>query len=131
MKENIIQEILFAMRQDLNSKQIKILKKVLVEELKDVVLVDKNKSEMNPIEENTNLLMSFLSAKKVEGCSEKTISYYKNTIDRFLKTVNLPIGHVSTNDVRAYLSNFQLHHNSSKVTIDNIRRIFSSFFVLA
>jgi len=38
------------------------------------------------------------------------------------------IKHIDTNDLREYLSNYQNKGNAGKVTIDNIRRILSSFF---
>ena len=74
------------------------------------------------------LMNDFLSAKKIEGCSEKSLNYYKNTISKFLLAISVSLPMVTTNDVRDYLSNYQSNRNSSKVTIDNMRRIFSSFF---
>ena len=69
-----------------------------------------------------------MAAKRIEGCSEKTLNYYQNTISAWLATVTMEIRDVTTNDIRRYLSEFQAKNNSSKTTIDNIRRIFSSFF---
>ena len=77
---------------------------------------------------NAQLLNSFLSAKKIEGKSPKTLAYYKNTLARLLSTTKKPIKQTTTDDLRNYLSNFQSTNGSSNVTIDNIRRIFSSFF---
>ncbi len=77
---------------------------------------------------NEELLGSFISAKRIEGCSEKTLNYYQNTISAWLVTINMELREVTTNDIRRYLSEFQAKNNSSKTTIDNIRRIFSSFF---
>lgn len=77
---------------------------------------------------NAQLLHSFLSAKKIEGKSPKTLSYYKNTLSRLLSVTKKPIKQTTTDDLRNYLSDFQSANGSSNVTIDNIRRIFSSFF---
>ena len=77
---------------------------------------------------NTQLLNSFLSAKKIEGKSPKTLAYYKNTLARLLTATKKPIKQTTTDDLRNYLSDFQSVNGSSNVTIDNIRRIFSSFF---
>ena len=77
---------------------------------------------------NDRLLQTFLSSKRLEGCSEKTLTYYQSTIDMFMKKTTLSLVQVTTEDVRAYLSEYQARRNSSKITIDNIRRIFSSFF---
>lgn len=80
------------------------------------------------INSNNKLLDSFLSAKKVEGKSVKTLNYYKNTLARLLTATKKPIKQTTTDDLRNYLSYFQSVNGSSNVTIDNIRRIFSSFF---
>lgn len=80
------------------------------------------------INSNNKLLDSFLSAKKVEGKSIKTLKYYKNTLFKLLITVKKNLKQITTDDLRNYLSDFQNQNGSSNVTIDNIRRIFSSFF---
>ncbi|MBU7556407.1 site-specific tyrosine recombinase/integron integrase [Weissella paramesenteroides] len=77
---------------------------------------------------NNSLLNSFLSAKKVEGKSTKTLKYYKNTLSKLLTTIKKTLKQITTDDLRNYLSDFQNQNGSSNVTIDNIRRIFSSFF---
>ena len=75
-----------------------------------------------------NLVESFLSAKRIEGCSEKTLKYYKATIQSMLDGIGKGIKHIVTDDIRCYLTEYQAKKKSSKVTIDNIRRILSSFF---
>ena len=87
----------------------------------NILLADESK-------ENRELLVSFLSAKQIEGCSEKTIDYYRNTISRMLESVNLKIESITTDDLRKYLADYKNQSNASKSTIDNIRRVLSSFF---
>jgi site-specific recombinase XerD len=70
----------------------------------------------------------FLSAKRIEGCSEKSLVYYRKTIDAMLVAIGKGVSHITTDDLRSYLTGYQTAKNSSKVTIDNIRRILSSFF---
>ena len=70
----------------------------------------------------------FLAAKRVEGCSEKTIRYYDSTIRNVLAAVGKEVKDVTTDDLRVYLDEYQKRSDASKVTIDNIRRILSSFF---
>lgn len=128
MKESIIQAIVAEMQRDLDCQQMVRLKAVLLKELQDVDITEKaNSQERNKIE-NTELLDNFLSAKKIEGCSEKTLAYYRHTIDRMLVAVAVTVCHISTGDIRQYLAAYQEEKGSSKVTIDNMRRIFSSFF---
>ena len=77
---------------------------------------------------NDNYLSMFLNAKKIEGCSERTLAYYKTTVEKLLDEVDDPIRKVTTDDIREYLANYQGLNDCSKTTIDNIRRNISSFF---
>ena len=77
---------------------------------------------------NSNYLAMFLNAKKIEGCSERTLSYYKTTVEKLLDRITDPIRKVTTDDIREYLANYQGLNDCSKTTIDNIRRNISSFF---
>ena len=128
MKENIIQAIVAEMQRDLDCRQMARLKAVLASELHNVEIIEKEVCVKQQAQENEHLLNSFISAKKIEGCSDKTLVYYRNTIERLLVTLSLAICHITTTDIRTYLSDYQEEHQSSKVTIDNMRRIFSSFF---
>ena len=128
MKENIIMAVVTAMQRDLDCRQMARLKAVLIKELQDVEVSECRETEKARIDGNNDLLDAFISAKKIEGCSDKTLAYYRNTIERFLHANNVAVCHVTTSDIRQYLSQYQENNHSSKVTIDNMRRIFSSFF---
>lgn len=128
MKENVIRTIVAAMQHDLDCRQIAQLKAVLIKELQDVDITESSGDSTKRKEETEDLLSAFISAKKIEGCSIKTLIYYRNTIERLLDIVDVAIHHITTSDIRQYLSMYQEQHKSSKVTIDNMRRIFSSFF---
>ena len=128
MKENIIQAIVAEMQRDLDCRQMARLKAVLLKELQDVEIIEASNCQEQNEKRNAELLDSFLSAKKIEGCSEKTLAYYRHTIEKMLLKVAVAVCHVSTADIRQYLSVYQAEKGSSKVTIDNMRRIFSSFF---
>lgn len=127
MKESIIETIAFSMRHDLDFKQMRRLKQVLNTELQKVVINESSNASKKECE-NIQLLDAFISAKKIEGCSIKTLLYYRNTIEKMLNKLNLSICFIDTSAIREYLSEHQNSTNSSKVTIDNMRRIFSSFF---
>ena len=101
------------------------LTKVLMEVFNEIEIVDQKKiTELN----NYELLELFLSAKKIEGCSSKTIDYYESTIKRMFIKINKKIENISTEDIRIYLIKYKESNSLSKITIDNVRRIFSSFF---
>lgn len=77
---------------------------------------------------NEDYLKMFLDAKKIEGCSERTIQYYRVTIEKLLSMITDPIRKVTTERIREYLADYQQINNCSKVTVDNVRRNISSFF---
>ena len=128
MKDELIQRIVEEMDGFLCEEQMRQLRDTVLAALEgysiERVLTDKERRR----EDNEQLLNAFLSAKKVEGCSEKTLGYYRATLTKMLVGIEKCIPEISTNDVRQYLSDFKETRGSSKVTIDNIRRIFSSFF---
>ena len=126
MKTKLIKDIQNNMKPYLNDKQQNMLFRTLLDCFDNVKQVELKKfDDDNYSEHNYKLLELFLSAKQVEGCSKKTVSYYKSTIKFMLDKVDKDVLTVSTDDLREFLSK---HRKSSKVTLDNIRRIFSSFF---
>lgn len=128
MKEQIINEVLQGMLPYLDNAQSEQLKKVLQYTLFDCEIKEKTSSAQNNAEENHRLVELFLSAKRIEGCSEKTLSYYQATIRITLQDIGKEIRHIDTEDLRRFLTEYQAKKKSSKVTMDNIRRILSSFF---
>ena len=113
--------IINEMAEVLNAAQLKRLQEVLVKHL--------YQEEPLPADtDNLEYLTMFLNAKKIEGCSERTIQYYKVTIQHFLKLITEPIRKITTEQIRQYLVDYQAINNCSKVTVDNIRRNVSSFF---
>lgn len=81
-----------------------------------------------PREDSTDLLALFLTAKEVEGCSPKTIAYYRTTLEHMTASIAKPYTQVTSDDLRSYLNDYEAERGAGKVTIDNIRRIMSSFF---
>ena len=126
MKTKLISKIQNQMEPYLNPEQYLKLTNSLLNTLKDIEITDKN-NELSEID-NFKLLKLFLSAKQVEGCSDKTITYYKSTIEKMLGKIKKQVYNITTDDLRTYLFNHKAEKKSSKTTIDNIRRIFSSFF---
>lgn len=128
MKSKIINQILNKMSGKLNKEQNEILCKTLFDVLDNVELIKKDSLNPSDDEENDKLLKTFLSAKKVEGCSDRTLTYYNTTINKMLNKVNKKIEIIDTDDLRIYLAEYKEETKSSKITVDNIRRILSSFF---
>ena len=124
-KEALMSDILQEMLPHLNNSQAESLTLVLrhtllsfeVTEVKDV-----------REDENEDMVELFLAAKRIEGCSEKSLKYYKSTIRAMLQELDKDVRHIGTEDLRSYLTSYQERKQSSKVTIDNIRRIISGFF---
>lgn len=128
MKEKFIQEITDLMSGTLTVDQMTQLNGALLQTLSKFTLIEDGDKIQEDIVSNNRLLEIYLSAKLVEGCSSKTIKYYETTVKQLFKYMPKAVKEYTTDDLRAYLAVFQKRHKSSKVTIDNIRRIFSSFF---
>lgn len=125
MKKQIIESIIQQMLQHLDNVQLQRLKSVLEHELFDCEIKTQAKSDED---DGNQLLDSFITAKRIEGCSEKTLKYYRTTIENMIEVVGKSVRHIQTEDLRTYLTNYQQKNSPSRVTIDNIRRILSSFF---
>ena len=124
MKQELINAVLSQMMPYLNNDQASRLQETLEHELFHLTI----SQEEAPLEDAVLPLDAFLSAKKVEGCSEKTLAYYRKTVQDMLDGIGKTALQVTTDDLRGYLSDYQEKRGAGRVTIDNIRRILSSFF---
>lgn len=120
MEEKIV-VIINAMTEVLNASQLRKLQEVLLKEL----AVNESAQQSTSNEE---YLQMFLNAKKIEGCSERTVQYYQVTIKHFLRAIDTKVQKISTEEIRQYLVDYQGINDCSKTTVDNIRRNISSFF---
>ena len=119
--QQLINDILHDMSEVLSAKELYALQ---------IVLQKKLNTHNNQTYPYTNIeyMDMFISAKRIEGCSERTLAYYKATIEHMLSIIVTPLRQVNTDELRAYLAEYQLINNCSKTTVDNIRRNLSSFF---
>lgn len=120
MEEKLV-NILNEMAEYLSISQMKKLQEVLLKNMKEQ---EENISETS----NYDYLKMFIAAKKIEGCSDRTVTYYKSTVEHLLKYIDTPIRKITTDEIRSYLAQYQEKGGCSKTTIDNIRRNISSFF---
>ena len=128
MKKTLINQIQTEMSGVLNNAQRQKLSEVLEHCFFNVDVVALGNENLIQSKSNLTLKEEFLSAKQVEGCSERSVSYYSSTLDNLIKTLEKPFNQIETEDLRVYLSDYQKKNDASKQTIDNIRRILSSFF---
>ena len=125
MNEQFINEIQRRMLPYLNNEQLKQLGNALEEALHGAIVTYEETQDEG---KQTDLVKAFITAKRIEGCSEKTLKYYRKTIEALLAGIGKMAQQITTEDLRTYLTNYQIQRGSSKVTIDNVRRILSSFF---
>ena len=125
MKQKLINDVIQGMLSFLNNEQSEKLQEVLTCALSKYEVTGNQNKKNDSVE---NFVERFLSAKRIEGCSEKSLKYYKATIEAMLDKLQKSVKHIMTDDIRGYLTEYQGKRESSKVTIDNIRRILSSFF---
>ena len=119
--EDKIVKIINEMAEYLNVAQMKKLQEVLLQTFSES---EAQKEQIS----NEEYLKLFLDAKKIEGCSERTLQYYRVTVERMLQSITTPIRKICTEEIRSYLSGYQQINGCGKVTVDNIRRNISSFF---
>lgn len=124
MKDAFINDVIQKMMPHLECHQIKLLKEALVSSLygKEVEAIEPK------YENNDDLVDGFISAKRVEGLSEKSLNYYQKTIRVMYQKIGKPTNDITTDDLRLYLSDYQSVNGTSRITIDNIRRILSTYF---
>lgn len=130
MKEEIILKITNEMKESLTEYQLNRLKENLIINFENIdiyIKTDEVKLK-NMLKENKNIIKIFLSSKELEGCSKRTINYYKETLDKFENKFKKSIKDIKTDEIREYLTQHKIQTNCSAITIDNIRRILSSFF---
>ncbi len=120
MEEKLVR-ILNEMAEYLSVAQMKKLQEVLLNHLSE-------KAPQKENIENSEYLKLFLDAKRIEGCSDRTLQYYRVTVEHMLSKITTPIRKITTDEIRTYLVKYQQSGGCSKVTVDNIRRNISSFF---
>lgn len=125
MKQKIMEEIMQQMLPHLDNAQLQKLEEVLEHSL---FMYEISSKCTETEDDSQKLIDAFVYAKRIEGCSEKTLKYYRTTIEKMTEAIDKGVRHMQTDDLRAYLTEYQEKHGSSRVTIDNIRRILSSFF---
>lgn len=127
MKQNLINNVL-AKLSHFPQAERDALREVLLKELEQVEITPRESDGVRCMRENNDLEQAFIAAKRLEGCSEKSLTYYHSTLHKLLTAIDKPMDAITTADIRSYLASIQETRSLSRVTIDNIRRIFSSFF---
>ena len=125
MKDQLIAEVQQQMLPYLNNEQLRKLRAAMEFCLNglEVTATDQPQEQEQP-----DAIVAFIAAKRIEGCSEKTLTYYRKTIEAMTSAIGKPVQRITTDDIRQYLTAYQMERKSSKVTIDNIRRILATFY---
>ena len=125
MKEQLIAEVQQQMLPYLNNEQLRQLRAAMEFCLHGM---DVTQTSHYQDSRHTDAASAFIAAKRIEGCSERTLAYYRKTIEAMTATIGKPVQRITTDDIRQYLTKYQMQRKSSKVTIDNIRRILATFY---
>ena len=129
MRELFVEKVIDTTEDFLDNNQRIKLREILTEiclnyQIESIEQTEKQKILKN----NTDILNKFISSKEIEGCSTRTLNYYKDNIIKMLDTISLPIDEITTEILRNYLADYKSNSKAGMVTIDNIRRTLSSFF---
>ena len=129
MRELFVEKVINTTENLLDSNQRIRLKEILTEICLNyqIEMIERTKKQ-EILKNNTDILNKFIASKEIEGCSTRTLNYYKDNITKMLDTINLPIDEITTEILRNYLSDYKSNSSAGMVTIDNIRRTLSSFF---
>lgn len=125
MKDQLITEVQQQMLPYLSNEQLRKLRAAMEFCLHGLEITQTDQQQE---QEQTDATAAFIAAKRIEGCSEKTLTYYRKTIEAMTAAVGKPVQRITTDDIRQYLTTYQMQRKSSKVTIDNIRRILATFY---
>jgi len=125
MKEQLITEVQRQMLPHLNNEQLRKLRVAMEYALHGVEVIE---SDQPQEQEQPDAVVAFIAAKRIEGCSEKTLAYYRKTIVAMITAIGKQPQQITTDEIRQYLTSYQVQRKSSKVTIDNIRRILATFY---
>ena len=130
MKMDVIINITRDMHDSLTDYQLNKLKEILIINFKNIEFVIKTDDlkHQEELEENAKMMDLFISSKQVEGCSNRTIKYYSEIIEKFINSFDKSIKNITTEEIRSYLSDYKEDSSCNATTIDNIRRVLSSFF---
>ena len=129
MRELFVEKVIDTTGEFLDNNQRIKLKEILTEICLNYQIerIEQTKKQ-EILKNNTDILNKFISSKEIEGCSTRTLNYYKDNITKMLDTINLPIDEITTEILRNYLADYKSNSKAGMVTIDNIRRTLSSFF---
>ena len=129
MRELFVNKVIDLTKEFLDNNQRTKLKEILTEICLNYQIEILEQSQREAIQHNNEeLLNKFISSKEIEGCSTRTLNYYKDNITKMLEKINLPIEEITTEILRDYLADYKNNSKAGMVTIDNIRRTLSSFF---
>ena len=129
MRELFVEKVIDVTEEFLDNNQRIKLKEKLTEICLNYHIEILEQSQKQEIQKNNeDILNKFISSKEIEGCSARTLKYYKDNITKMLDAVNLPVSEITTETLRNYLSNYKNNSTAGMVTIDNIRRTLLSFF---
>ena len=129
MRELFVEKVIDTTGEFLDNNQRIKLKEILTEICLNYHIEILEQNQKQKIQKNNEeILNKFISSKEIEGCSVRTLKYYKDNITKMLDKINLPINEITTETLRNYLSNYKNNSSAGMVTIDNIRRTLSSFF---
>ena len=128
LRELFVKKVIDRAENFLDNNQRKMLKEILTEICLNYQIEILEQNQREEIQHNNEeLLNKFISSKEIEGCSTRTLNYYKDNITKMLEKINLPIEEITTEILRDYLADYKNNSKAGMVTIDNIRRTLSSF----
>lgn len=127
-KRDLTNEILESMENYLDNSQLMELNRSINQHLNQVQVYHHNNTATDFEERNKALVEEFIRNKKLSGLSKNTISYYNSTLQKYLRYCDKLILDYKPEDIREFLSFYKELNNCSNVSLNNVRRILSTFY---
>lgn len=97
MMKELIFEVLNDMAEELSIAQLKKLQEVLLKRFQD------NETQPEPVS-NSDYPEMFLHARRIEGCSERTLQYDQVSVRHLFSRIETPVRKITTEQLRKYLA---------------------------
>ena len=101
MRELFVEKVINTVEDFLDNNQRIKLKEILTEICLNYQIerIEQTKKQ-EILKNNTDILYKFISSKEIEGCSTRTLNYYKYNITKMLDTIKLQIDEITTETLR-------------------------------
>ena len=128
LKEKFINDILLAEQKNLTSEQLRTLEIDLRIWSRNIAFHEECTQLSTDVDDNEYTIKLFISHKKLENLSDRSIEQYVRTVWKMLNYLNKNYKDVTTDDIKYYLAVYKTQNNVSATTLAGAKRFLSAFY---